>query len=42
MIYIDIHNMNTNTKVTGVYYTYEGDEETMKGLVAEHGAVVTR
>ena len=34
--------MNTNTKVTGVYYTYKGDEETMKGLVAEHGAVVTR
>ena len=31
-----------NTKVTGVYYTYKGDEETMKGLVAEHGAVVTR
>ena len=40
MIYIDIYNMNI--KVTGVYYTYEGDEETMKGLVAEHGAVVTR
>ena len=34
--------MNTNPKVTGVYYTYKGDEETMKGLVAEHGAVVTR
>ena len=25
-----------------MYYTYKGDEETLKGLVAEHGAVVTR
>ena len=32
----------TNVKVTDVYYKYDGDEETMKGLVAEHGAVVTR
>ena len=31
----------TNVKVTDVYYKYDGDEETMKGLVAEHGAVVT-
>ena len=31
----------TNVKVTDVYYKYDGDEETLKGLVAEHGAVVT-
>ena len=23
------------------YYTYSGDEDTLKGLVAQHGAVVT-
>jgi hypothetical protein len=32
---------NQGAKVSGSYYTYEGDEETMKGLVAKHGAVVT-
>jgi len=32
---------NQGAKVTGVYFTYDGDEETMKSLVAEHGAVVT-
>jgi len=28
-------------KVTGVYFTYRGDEETMKKMVYQHGAVVT-
>ena len=32
---------NQGAKVSGSYYTYEGDEETLKGLVAKHGAVVT-
>lgn len=32
----------TITQVTGSYYSYSGDEETLKGLVAKHGAVVTR
>lgn len=36
-----LNHYNQGAKVTGVYYTYDGDEETMKGLVAEHGAVVT-
>ena len=32
---------NQGAKVTKSYYTYAGDEETMKKLVIEHGAVVT-
>jgi len=36
-----LNHYNQGAKVTGVYYTYKGDEETLKGLVAEHGAVVT-
>ena len=28
-------------QVSGSYYTYSGDEETLKALVVEHGAVVT-
>merc|ERR1711881_671643 len=36
-----VDHYNQGAKVSGSYYTYEGDEETMKGLVAKHGAVVT-
>ena len=31
----------THIKVSKGSYSYNGDEETMKALVAEHGAVVT-
>jgi len=31
---------NQGAKITGSYYTYSGDEETLKQLVYEHGAVV--
>ena len=31
----------TLCQVSGSYYTYSGDEDTLKALVAEHGAVVT-
>merc|ERR1712209_347942 len=36
-----LDHYNQGAKVSGVYYTYSGDEETLKGLVAKHGAVVT-
>jgi len=36
-----VDHYNQGAKVSGSYFTYEGDEETMKGLVAKHGAVVT-
>merc|ERR1712127_491492 len=36
---LDVYNKGA--KVTGSYYSYSGDEETLKGLVAKHGAVVT-
>jgi len=36
-----LDHYNQGAKVSGVYYTYNGDEETLKGLVAKHGAVVT-
>jgi len=32
---------NQGAKVTDSYYSYKGDEETLKKLVHEHGAVVT-
>ena len=32
---------NTGAKIVGNYYSYSGDEEKLKALVAEHGAVVT-
>merc|ERR1712123_303571 len=32
---------NQGAKVTDFYYTYKGDEEALKKLVYEHGAVVT-
>ena len=32
---------NTGAKVVSSYYSYSGDEEKLKALVAEHGAVVT-
>ena len=34
-------NKKTDIKVSKGSYSYNGDEETMKALVAEHGAVVT-
>merc|ERR550532_760141 len=32
---------NQGARVSDYYYTYNGDEETLKSLVARHGAVVT-
>jgi len=37
----DLPVFNQGAGVTDYYYTYNGDEETMKALVAQHGAVVT-
>merc|ERR1711973_837429 len=37
----DLPVFNQGAGVTDYYYTYSGDEETMKALVAQHGAVVT-
>ena len=36
-----LDHYNQGAKVSGVLYTYDGDEKTLKGLVAKHGAVVT-
>jgi len=36
-----LDHYNQGAKVTGSYYTYAGDEETLKTLVAKNGAVVT-
>jgi len=37
----DIEGYNKGAKVSGAWHTYQGDEKTLKGLVAKHGAVVT-
>jgi len=37
----NLAHYNKGAKVTGSFYTYSGDEEALKGLVATHGAVVT-
>jgi len=37
----NLKTYNQGAKVTDSYYTYDGDEETMKKLIAEHGAVGT-
>jgi len=38
---VDLKPYNQGARITGTCYTYSGDEETMKKLVYEHGAVVT-
>ena len=37
----NLKGYNQGAKVTDFYYSYNGDEETLKKLVYEHGAVVT-
>ena len=37
----DFREFNQGAKVSGYYYTYRGDEETLKKLVVDHGAVYT-
>jgi len=37
----NLDGYNQGAKVTESYYTYKGDEETLKKLVYKHGAVVT-
>jgi len=37
----NLEGYNQGAKVTESYYTYKGDEETLKKLVYKHGAVVT-
>jgi len=37
----NVDSYNQGAGVSDYYYTYSGDEETMKKLVAQHGAVVT-
>jgi len=37
----NLKTYNQGAKVTDSYHTYDGDEETMKKLIAEHGAIGT-